>query len=206
MIPSPKFSIGYVSLSQAPHTLHFFVWSAWWTGEPSAKPWRTPDASGAVKQAGPGVGEHGIHYNAEAEALTAADDAIRAALGEGSATIQIDDGWARAAERQRDGRLPRYRAPRTEVTFAKRGSGKGRPPTTPAREWCQPKAAWVPSSRAPSAAVAALGLQPGFTEADVQRAYRRIVSSERLHPDHGGDEKRFREVTAARDAALAWVQ
>src|SRR3990172_6348057 len=38
-------------------------------------------------------------------------------------------------------------------------------------------------------AIAALGLRMPCTEEDLKRAYRRRV--QKLHPDHGGDQRRF---------------
>lgn len=62
---------------------------------------------------------------------------------------------------------------------------------------------WRPGSVSPAhPAVVALGLVPPFTAEDVRRAYRRSVSTGRLHPDHGGDRAAFERITAARDEAL----
>lgn len=52
---------------------------------------------------------------------------------------------------------------------------------------------------------AVLGLPDDATADDVRRAYRRLVATERAHPDHGADGKRFLQLTAARDAALAYA-
>ena len=49
------------------------------------------------------------------------------------------------------------------------------------------------------AAFDVLGLSPGADEAAVRRAYRRRVKA--VHPDHGGDEREFRRLQAAYDAA-----
>lgn len=43
------------------------------------------------------------------------------------------------------------------------------------------------------------------TADDVNRAYRTVVVRERCHPDVRGNADRFRELTSARDAALAFV-
>ena len=50
-------------------------------------------------------------------------------------------------------------------------------------------------------AIAALGLQMPCTEDDVMRAYRTRVKL--LHPDHGGDERRFLRLQADFEEALA---
>ena len=49
------------------------------------------------------------------------------------------------------------------------------------------------------AAYEVLGLPSGAEEAAVRRAYRRRVKA--VHPDHGGDEREFRRLQAAYDAA-----
>ena len=41
-----------------------------------------------------------------------------------------------------------------------------------------------------------LGVGPGASEAEVERAFRRHARG--THPDHGGDPARFRELTEAR--------
>ena len=51
----------------------------------------------------------------------------------------------------------------------------------------------------PEAAYEVLGLPRGAEEAAVRRAYRRRVKA--VHPDHGGDEREFRRLQAAYDAA-----
>jgi len=52
-------------------------------------------------------------------------------------------------------------------------------------------------------AIAALGLRMPCTEEDLKRAYRRRVKE--LHPDHGGDERRFMLLQAHFEEALAIV-
>lgn len=46
----------------------------------------------------------------------------------------------------------------------------------------------------------ALGLLPGATELDVRRAFKRLAAA--AHPDHGGTDAAFIELTAARDRAI----
>ncbi len=53
-------------------------------------------------------------------------------------------------------------------------------------------------------AIAALGLQLPCSEADLMRAYRRRVKS--LHPDRGGDQRRFLRLQADFEEALALVR
>lgn len=53
-------------------------------------------------------------------------------------------------------------------------------------------------------AVAALGLRMPCSEADLKRAYRRRVK--RLHPDRGGDQRRFLLLQANFEEALALVR
>lgn len=52
-------------------------------------------------------------------------------------------------------------------------------------------------------AIAALGLQLPCSEEDLKRAYRRRVK--KLHPDHGGDQRRFLLLQAHFEEALAIV-
>jgi hypothetical protein len=49
--------------------------------------------------------------------------------------------------------------------------------------------------------IAALGLQMPCTEEDLKRAYRQKVKE--LHPDHGGDQRRFLILQAHFEEALA---
>ncbi|MGD9720786.1 MAG: hypothetical protein AB7O59_13940 [Pirellulales bacterium] len=53
-------------------------------------------------------------------------------------------------------------------------------------------------------AIAALGLRMPCTEADLMRAYRKRVK--RLHPDHGGDQRRFLMLQADFEEALSLVR
>jgi hypothetical protein len=53
-------------------------------------------------------------------------------------------------------------------------------------------------------AVAALGLRMPCSEADLLQAYRRRVK--RLHPDHGGEERRFLRLQADFEEALLLVR
>jgi hypothetical protein len=48
---------------------------------------------------------------------------------------------------------------------------------------------------------APLGLDGEFTDADVRSAFNRLAL--KAHPDHGGTNEAFRNLIAARDAALA---
>jgi hypothetical protein len=52
-------------------------------------------------------------------------------------------------------------------------------------------------------AIAALGLRMPCSEEDLKRAYRRRV--QKLHPDHGGDQRRFLLLQAHFEEALAIV-
>jgi DnaJ-domain-containing protein 1 len=74
---------------------------------------------------------------------------------------------------------------------------------TPAPSGSRPDPESIPAGRgepaAPEAAYEELGLPRGADEAAVRRAYRRRVKQ--VHPDHGGDEREFRRLQAAYDAA-----
>lgn len=52
-------------------------------------------------------------------------------------------------------------------------------------------------------AIAALGLRLPCSEDDLKRAYRKRVK--RLHPDHGGDERRLLQLQAQFEEALSIV-
>jgi hypothetical protein len=53
-------------------------------------------------------------------------------------------------------------------------------------------------------AVAALGLRMPCTENDLMRAYRRKVKT--MHPDHGGDQRKFLRLQADFEEALELVR
>lgn len=65
----------------------------------------------------------------------------------------------------------------------------------------QGRAAFERRGRAPDDALAALGLGPHATEADVKRAFRE--RAKRAHPDGGGDSAGFIRLEATYRAALA---
>lgn len=95
----------------------------------------------------------------------------------------------RTRERQRGGfgAGPRFRDDRTRTGRQARAGERTR-----ARQRLDPNASSGPSRRK---AYETLGLDPGADEAAVRRAYRETVKE--AHPDRGGDEERFKEVTAA---------
>lgn len=67
-------------------------------------------------------------------------------------------------------------------------------------QWTMPGIpAWA--RRETPRAIAALGLRMPCTEEDLKRAYRARVKL--LHPDHGGDERRFLMLQANFEEALA---
>lgn len=49
-----------------------------------------------------------------------------------------------------------------------------------------------------------LGLEPGSSSLQIERAHRRLAAD--LHPDRGGDSAAMADLNAARDAALKEVQ
>jgi hypothetical protein len=61
--------------------------------------------------------------------------------------------------------------------------------------------AWAQAHTPP--ALAAFGLRMPCTETDLRRAYRRRVK--RLHPDRGGDKRRFLQLQAQFEEALAYL-
>jgi type IV secretory pathway VirB3-like protein len=73
-----------------------------------------------------------------------------------------------------------------------RGTGRGRAGQRTQGGRIDPDAASGPSRRE---AYETLGLDPGADEAEVRRAYRETVKE--VHPDRGGDEAEFKEVTRA---------
>jgi hypothetical protein len=60
---------------------------------------------------------------------------------------------------------------------------------------------WARRETPPS--IAALGLRLPCSEEDLKRAYRTRVK--RLHPDHGGDQRRFLQLQAQFEEALTLV-
>ena len=52
----------------------------------------------------------------------------------------------------------------------------------------------------PAQAYAVLGLQPGASKEDIRRAHRHL--SQRLHPDHGGNDALCSLINQARDVLL----
>lgn len=201
------------------------VWAAWWTGEPTTKPWRSPDAFGLVPRDGTGLFAMSIDYEAAEKAIVAADDAIRAALHGSTlvSTVRVDDSFGAAAYREHLGKPVRYLAPRGNPKFIE-NIGKERPATGAARAWfpvwhaknkVETERLWreyqahgfggfrgtgVAST---SAALAELGLKSPFTEVDVRRAYRKLALVK--HPDRGGSDAAFTALTQARDAAMRMV-
>lgn len=211
--------------------LHWYFWAAWLdepTGRPWTSPIAT---GRVLHMGGPhgDLGPIFVVSRASEHAEIEADDAIRARLGAGVETRRIDDGFARAAYREVRGERPNWRAPRPTKTRYATPRGFSRPPATSARAFFS--AAWAadeakareveellrraerarsghdfdwmrgPAPAQASPALAALGLAPGATEADVRRAYRRLALT--THPDRGGSAEAFRRITEARDAAMA---
>ncbi len=60
---------------------------------------------------------------------------------------------------------------------------------------------WARRETPPS--IAALGLRVPCTAEDLKRAYRKRVK--RLHPDHGGDQRRFLQLQAQFEEAMTLV-
>jgi hypothetical protein len=50
------------------------------------------------------------------------------------------------------------------------------------------------------------GLAEGATAEDVRRAFRKMVVTQGLHPDHGGDMEAFKDLSTACDLAVAFVE
>lgn len=187
-------------------------WAAWWTGEPCSSPWRTPDATGTGSQP---------------EAFLAADAQrrIRAVKGQGALVRELDASWARAAQREANGKTPRHqppprpRKPRSEFRRSARPKDSAWQHEFQ-QAWAKAKAleaelldalraaaaaAAVQHVGAPVGAFTLLGLPVSATPEDIGRAYRRKVAMDRIHPDQGGDVATFRAVTEARDRALAYA-
>jgi hypothetical protein len=53
-------------------------------------------------------------------------------------------------------------------------------------------------------AAIAFGLQPGFTRADVETAFRRLAC--KMHPDAGGTHDAFQNLVSQRDLLLSQVR
>ncbi len=204
--PVGWFAKAYVQIRNERGTLdHFYAWSAWWTGEPTAKPWRNADAFGREE-----VGTMGaLLKSPDLDADEAADAAIRAALGNNAQTHRLDDSWARASLRVQQGGPPRYRRPRTTRYPYAQMPGWNRPPEMSVAYWRQtrrnPGPGWF--SCAPPidlGALASLGLRFGASEADVRRAFRQRARA--AHPDGGGTAQTFQALVALRDEAMIAVR
>ncbi len=215
------YAIDYLKVGRLPNDgiIHAYVWAAWWTGEPTGKPWRTPDATGAVKQTW--HAEAGLRSTAD-HAEIAADQACRAACGPAVETHMVDESFARAAYREASGNPPRYVAPRPRAAARRK---QARPPASEAGAWFKARwakidadfqwyqdvakrQAWSELLTGPGgakgSALSELGLAATATEADVKRAFKQRCLTE--HPDHGGTDARFAALVNLRDRALAAVR
>jgi hypothetical protein len=175
-------------------------WAAWWTAEPSANPWRTPDATGVA-----------LGYQPASALAAEAQRRIRAAQGRRALCRELDASWGRAASREANGKPPRYR----KLPPAK-------PPPSYAEAWAKLEAqfredarrihearrtleALRPLAAAEARAFRTLGLEATATADEIRRAYRKIIAQRRLHPDQGGAPGPFRALTGAHEVALAYV-
>jgi hypothetical protein len=215
------YAIDYIKVGRTPTdgVIHAYVWAVWWTGEPTGKPWRTPDAVGAVKQTWDA--DSALRGSAD-HAEIAADQACRAACGPTVETHMIDESFARAAYREASGNPPRYVAPRPRAAARRK---QARPPASEAGAWWKTRHAqidehfrWVQDvcgrqawsellagpGAAKATALSELGLPATATEADVKRAFKQRCLTE--HPDHGGTDARFDALVNVRDRALAAVR
>jgi hypothetical protein len=217
MPPSPQpgrspavYSVAYIDVGALPDfggRHYVYAWAAWLV-PPTGRPWTTPLGTGSIEQSGP----NGGNPRSEEQAEIAADDLLRAKLGERIETWRIDASFARAAYREAQGQAPNWRASReTKKRYAK-PKGFSRPPTTPAREFLKAESyesaqEWLRGIRNgihdPSA-LTALGLTASANEADVRRAFRRLAVV--THPDRGGSTAAFIQLKANFDKALAVVR
>ncbi len=92
--PAPEDMYGYL-----------YAWAAWWSGEPQGKPWRTPDAVGAIEQSMK-VDRIDAEILAEAHIFRALS-CRSGAIG----TRRLDKSFASAAWREHLGVKPNWRAP-----------------------------------------------------------------------------------------------
>lgn len=204
--PVGWFSKAYVAIRNERGTLdHYYAWSAWWTGEPIAKPWRSADAWGLVLQ----MNSHECFHDADLEADEMADRTIRNAHGINAGTHRLDDSWARASLRAQQGGPPRYRRPRTTRYPYAPMPGWNRPPEMSVAEWRRTRRAPGPGwfgcePPIDFSALASLGLKVDASEADVRRAFRRRARA--AHPDGGGTAQTFQALVALRDAAMSVVR
>lgn len=204
--PVGWFSKAYVQIRNERGTLdHYYAWSAWWTGEPIAKPWRNADAFGREE-----VGTMAaLLKSPDLDADEAADAAIRRVLRVGALTYRLDDSWARASLRAQQGGPPRYRRPRaTRYAYAPM-PGWNRPPEMSVADWRRtrrsPGPEWFSYELPVDLDVlASLGLRVGASEADVRRAFRQRARA--AHPDGGGTAQTFQTLVALRDAAMTAVR
>lgn len=174
-------------------------WAAWWTGEPSAKPWRSADATGLTPTR---FGDDSLLF---AFAGADAERAIREARGRGTFVLQAHQNFPRAAMREASGKAPNYRphrptpAPRRRATDA-RADSEAR-----WRDFEEACRALADRLRQPAseAAFAALGLPSIASEHDIKRSFCRLVHEH--HPDVGGKGGDLAALVKAKDTALAHV-
>ncbi len=204
--PVGWFSKAYVQVRNERGTLdHFCAWSAWWTGEPTARPWRNADAFGREDCGTMGA----LMKSPDLDADEAADAAIRHALGTNAETRRLDGSWARASFRVQHGEPPRYRRPRVTRYSRIQMPGWDRPPEMSVADWRWTRRSAGPGwfRREPSVefgALSSLGLSVGASEADVRRAFRQRARA--AHPDGGGTAQTFQALVALRDAAMVAVR
>jgi hypothetical protein len=213
MPPSPQpgrspavYSVAYIDVGALPDfggRHYVYAWAAW-LAPPAGRPWTTPLGTGSI--------EHGANPHSEEQAEIAADNLLRANLGERIETWRIDASFARAAYREAQGQAPNWRASLEKKKRYAQARGFSRPPTTPAREFLKPESyesaqEWLRGIRNgihDPGALTALGLTASATELDVRRAFRRLALV--THPDRGGSTAAFIELKANFDNALAVVR
>lgn len=141
------------------------MWAAWWTAAPEREPFRKPDAfSGGARS--------------REEALARAEKAA------GTALVEIDSRWVRAAHRVQLGQSPWLKT-----------SDEGAPHAG------LPRAAVLAERQAPRQSIwQRLGIEANAELVEIKRAYKRRALE--THPDRGGNAAEFQDVQRAYEEAV----
>jgi hypothetical protein len=166
-------------------------WAAWWTGEPTEKLWRAPDATGygflcngvtVIKAAG-GSPEH-VHCRpdwwAHAAYLEKNDQAPEIKPPEEKPAKQPKSEWQKFWERR-----ARRERKKAKVWEAAEAAWNARFDAAQAKREPRWRTSFIPIDPGPEA-VRAFNLDPNVaTEADIRAAFRARAKVE--HPDLGGN-------------------
>jgi len=162
---------GYVSITTTKRRR--YMWCAWWTGEPTRKPFRKPDAfSGGAR----------TPEEAKKEAERIAGRLLQV----------IEPVWARAFIRLQAGLPP----------WVEKKPPRPKPEEPPPEDAKRKKRRFVPSIPDPGTCpFTILGLPRTASLDEINRAFRRLALQ--THPDRGGSARDFIRAKWAHEEAMA---